>query len=131
MGKSDASGFSSRTLFVNNVPPYCAEQALKNVFGTFGKVEHVIICSKPTANPFIYLETNEHKSYFDQELREESNSFRVAYVVFANEQSLDKSLNKPTDKEKILNKDQNISTGMKSNLSSSMKSFIIFFLRMD
>lgn len=101
---------------MNNVPPYCAEQGLKNVFGTFGKVEHVIICSKPSANPFIHLETNEHKSYFDQEHREESNCFKVAYVVFASEQSLEKSLKKPTDKENILNKDKNVSTGMKSNV---------------
>lgn len=124
LGKKDLSDLSSRTLFVSNIPPYCTEQGLKNVFGSFGKVERVLIHSKPTPNPFEAFENIDKKSYFDFEDKEEANSFKVAYVVFTQEQSLEKSIKKPTDKEKILNKEQNISTGMKS---SKKNFFIVFF----
>ncbi|RNA33210.1 ribosomal RNA-processing 7 -like protein [Brachionus plicatilis] len=124
LGKSDSNDLSSRTLFVSNIPPYYTEQGLKNVFGAFGKVERAQICSKPTPNPFESLENNNKKSYFDQEDKEEINCFKVAYVVFTQKQSLEKSLKKPIDNERILNKEDNISTGMKKWIEEYRKNFV-------
>lgn len=119
--KSGHDEFNSRTLFVNNIPPYFSEQGLKNVFTAFGKVEHVFIYSKPTSNPFEKLNQNESKSYFDETEKEEYG-YKVAYVVFTTEQSLDKCVKKPLDKERVLNVELN--TGMKKWIDEYKKNFV-------
>ena len=120
LGKSenDSNNFGSKTLFVSNIPPYYTEQGIKNVFSAFGKVEHVFIHSKPTSTPFDKLmQSKEKKNYFEEDENSEENGFKVAYVVFTSEQSSEKSIKKPLDKERFLLNDlETLNTGMKSKI---------------
>ncbi|CAF0778824.1 unnamed protein product [Brachionus calyciflorus] len=127
IGKSETNEFNSRTLFVNNIPPYYTEQGIKNVFSVFGRVDNVFIHSKPTSNPFIKQNEIHKKSYFehDDENNDDEHGFKIAYVVFSQEQSVDKSLKKPIDNERILtNTDTIISTGMKKWVEEYKRNFV-------
>lgn len=133
-----SNDLSSRTLFVYNVPPYAAnETALKTVFSCFGRVEHVLLYAKPKRNPFADLissQSTQESSYFknvsfDEEENEfsmvetETNAddakfcFKVAYLVFAESEAVDRAQNKPFgDKPRFLQDSSSsyIKVGLKS-----------------
>ncbi|XP_050960762.1 ribosomal RNA-processing protein 7 homolog A [Labeo rohita] len=65
-----------RTLFVLNVPPYCSESVMTDVFGRFGPVQSVELNEKPGA---CESSDSDASKYFTAKRRQ---CFRAAYVVF-------------------------------------------------
>ena len=63
------------------------------------------------------MQSKEKKNYFEEDENSEENGFKVAYVVFTSEQSSEKSIKKPLDKERFLLNDlETLNTGMKSKI---------------
>lgn len=107
---------ASRTLFVYNVPPYADIAGLRNVFSCYGSVQHVLLYTKPTRNPFAALSSDEKKrtSFFRnifidnedefsieaEKTADDDFCFKVAYVVFAQVESIERAVNKPV-KDKV------------------------------
>ncbi|XP_043091699.1 ribosomal RNA-processing protein 7 homolog A [Puntigrus tetrazona] len=65
-----------RTLFVLNVPPYCTESVISDIFSRFGPVQSVELNEKPGAS-----EVN-HSSLSRFFIPRQRQCFRVAYIVF-------------------------------------------------
>lgn len=125
---------NKRTLFVYNCAPYLNESALKSVFSSYGKVEHVILCDKPTAKPFNRLtrqlaeskhfndpnSDDEFDDILDDQTKNESEkySFKVAYIVFAEAESIDRAMKKSlSDKVRVIDaqeKNPTVKIGFKS-----------------
>ncbi len=134
--ESDAP--NKRTLFVSNVPPYFTEQSIKTLFGSFGKVEKVHFCVQPTSSPFLPTTANGKESheeeesggYFDSD-RNQIGSFKLAYVLFVQPESIEKSMKKSVaDKERELttnsSRDNLVCTGMKSMIEVFIYCLSIF-----
>lgn len=101
-----------RTLFVINIPIYCNEESIKNVFSCFGVVDRVYLHSKPTSN--INEELKIKPSYFKPKIND-INSFKVAYVVFNNTNSMLKSLQQTINEPQILSTNEKpLHTGLRS-----------------
>lgn len=115
---------ASRTLFVYNVPPYADKSAMRNVFSCYGSVQHVLLFTKPTRNPFATLtstttktEDEETSPFFKHIIVEDDDEFsieaerplddgqicfKVAYVIFAEAEAIDRAVNKPVqDKVRV------------------------------
>ncbi|XP_052895503.1 ribosomal RNA-processing protein 7 homolog A [Anopheles moucheti] len=75
---------TGRTLYVLNVPPYATEEALKHAFSSAGEIERVLLQEKPSNKESAPIEIID-KNVF---------CFKVAYVVFAKPDSLNKLLRK-------------------------------------
>jgi RNA recognition motif-containing protein len=113
-------------LFVSGIPPYCNETGLRNVFGNFGKIEKIKFFTKPTSTPFsegnlinsANLNVNgkeREKSYFENKNENELECFKVAYILFAQEQSADKAMKYSKEDTKILStKEHPIHVGFQS-----------------
>ncbi|KAL0992983.1 hypothetical protein UPYG_G00101800 [Umbra pygmaea] len=73
------------TLFVLNIPPYCSEGTLKEIFSQFGPVKSVELREKPGS-----FEPSESKlsKYFTPAQKQ---GFRVGYIVFTNSHSITKA----------------------------------------
>ncbi|KAK7113559.1 ribosomal RNA-processing protein 7 homolog A-like [Littorina saxatilis] len=74
-----------RTVFVGNVPPWATEESFKHAFGCCGRVENVYFHAKPCKG----------KPAEDNSKRRElfpKMDHRVAYLVFKNQQSVNKAL---------------------------------------
>ncbi|XP_051741891.1 ribosomal RNA-processing protein 7 homolog A [Ctenopharyngodon idella] len=68
-----------RTLFVLNVPPYCTQRVLTDVFSRFGSIQSVELSDKPGASE---SSDSDLSKYFRATRRQ---CFRVAYIVFSSE----------------------------------------------
>ncbi|XP_067226100.1 ribosomal RNA-processing protein 7 homolog A [Chanodichthys erythropterus] len=68
-----------RTLFVLNVPPYCTQSVLTDVFSRFGPIQSVELSDKPGVSESSDSDVSE---YFRAARRQ---CFRVAYIVFSSE----------------------------------------------
>lgn len=147
----DNDELASRTLFVYNVPPYADKSGLRNVFSCYGSVQHVLLYTKPTRNPFSAVAASESdkqpssSSFFRNILFENRDDefsievdktaddefcFKVAYVVFAESESIDRAVNKPIQESKVrVLKDPNnkASSSAKVGMQSKIK-FKIFSL---
>ncbi|XP_067309882.1 ribosomal RNA-processing protein 7 homolog A [Pseudorasbora parva] len=66
---------SDRTLFVLNVPPYCTQSVLTDIFSRFGQIQSVELCDKPGPKS----SDSDTSGYFSPTRRQ---CFRVAYIVF-------------------------------------------------
>ncbi|XP_063221180.1 ribosomal RNA-processing protein 7 homolog A [Bacillus rossius redtenbacheri] len=78
---------AGRTLFIVNVPPYCTQDSLKNVFSKCGEVNAVYFHQKPTAG----LPPQEESAFFPK--HPPVKGFKVAYVVFKKPSELQNALN--------------------------------------
>ncbi|XP_060760164.1 ribosomal RNA-processing protein 7 homolog A [Neoarius graeffei] len=108
-----------RTLLVLNIPPYCSQIAVKNLFSQFGPVQHVELCEKPGAaedkqpdlSPYF---TPAHKQ-----------CFKVAYVVFKRSSGVAAAKAHPYDSPLIVSTEKNpVHTGLKKWISEYKQSFI-------
>lgn len=80
-----------RTLFAINIPPYCSEGILKDVFGQFGPVQSVELREKPGS-----LEHSGPKlsKYFTPTQKQ---GFKVGYIVFQDASSISAAKSHPLD----------------------------------
>ncbi|XP_057311769.1 ribosomal RNA-processing protein 7 homolog A-like isoform X2 [Hydractinia symbiolongicarpus] len=78
---------SNRTLFVVNVPSYCDEDGLRNIFSDCGFITAVHILDQP-GEINVFLNRTNVLRYIVKKV----NTFKVAYVVFKHENSIDTAL---------------------------------------
>ncbi|KAM6904838.1 ribosomal RNA-processing protein 7 homolog A [Xenentodon cancila] len=71
-----------RTLFVLNIPPYCSEEVVKDLFRPFGSVESVELRDHPGS----FQESGPKLSKVFRPA--EKQGFKVGYIVFQNSSSL-------------------------------------------
>ncbi|XP_071107516.1 ribosomal RNA-processing protein 7 homolog A-like [Haliotis cracherodii] len=76
--ENDSSHPRNRTLFVLNVPPYCNEDCVKQLFTPCGKIVQVYLHDKPTSA----APPSGGSRYFPVGLT--TPGFKVAYIVFKN-----------------------------------------------
>ncbi|KAJ8895677.1 hypothetical protein PR048_001013 [Dryococelus australis] len=85
-----------RTLFIVNVPPYCTQDSLKQVFSGCGDVPAVYLHQKPTGG----LPPQEDSVFFPKHCP--VKGFKVAYVVFKKSSELQKALKLNSSKPLML-----------------------------
>ncbi|CAH2312170.1 ribosomal RNA-processing 7 homolog A [Pelobates cultripes] len=68
----------NRTLFVINVPPYCTEKCLSQIFSSCGTVNSVELQENPGPSEKKHTQSR----YFDRKI---PKGFKVAYVVYKNQ----------------------------------------------
>lgn len=78
---------SNRTLFVVNVPSYCDEDGLRNIYSDCGFITAVHILDQP-GEINVFLNQTKVLHYIAKKI----NTFKVAYVVFKHENSIDTAL---------------------------------------
>lgn len=71
-----------RTLFVLNIPPYCSEGVVKELFSQFGSVESVDLRDHPGSSQ----ESGPRLSRFFKPAQKQG--FKVGYIVFQNSSSI-------------------------------------------
>ncbi|XP_022305800.2 ribosomal RNA-processing protein 7 homolog A-like [Crassostrea virginica] len=97
-----------RTLFVGNIPPYCTEKSIQQVFKTFGDVMKVYLYDKPHSED----PPPNSSRYFPD--RPKVKGFKVAYIIFKKAAALNKVKSHPYDKVLSLSFDEApILTGIK------------------
>ncbi|XP_030649671.1 ribosomal RNA-processing protein 7 homolog A [Chanos chanos] len=109
----------NRTLFVLNIPPYCSQNVLKELFSRFGPVQSVELCEKPGAS-----ESTEPKlsKYFTPA---EKEGFKVGYVVFKNASSVTAAASHPHDEPLIVcTEERPVRTGVQKWIHQYTHSFI-------
>lgn len=102
----------NRTVFVQGLPPYCTKDLLKSLFNKFGKTQGVYVHSKPTVKNIAPEET---RSKFFKPFT--NASYKIAYVAFQNESSVNQILNLPVNPSLILtsNEDkQELNVGLRA-----------------
>ena len=82
------SGSNSSTLFAVNVPCYCDETGVRNIFNDCGPIESIKIRDRP--GPF--EDTEETSSVILNYIKKKSYKFKVAYITFENPDSIDIAL---------------------------------------
>lgn len=108
-----------RTLFVVNVPPYCTEDSLKNVFLKYGKVENIYFHKKPSSD------SSEKPKYANFFIRNHVEGFKFAYVVFANESAVRGAMNASPSTELVLSTSEHqVLTGMQKWRQQYNKQFV-------
>ncbi|KAJ8377363.1 hypothetical protein AAFF_G00260920 [Aldrovandia affinis] len=96
-----------RTLFAINIPPYCSEQVVRELFSQFGEIQSVELREKPGAT-----EPTESKlsKYFTATQKE---GFKVAYIVFKNSSGVTAAKCHPSDTPLVVSTEQRpVRTGL-------------------
>ncbi|XP_068193594.1 ribosomal RNA-processing protein 7 homolog A [Antennarius striatus] len=108
-----------RTLFVLNVPPYCSEAVVKEIFSKFGCVESVELREHPGSTQ----ESGPKLSKFFQPLSKQC--FKVGYIVFKNTSSLSAAKSHPLNEPLVVCTTQHtVKTGVEKWMQEYTKSFI-------
>ncbi|XP_065134555.1 ribosomal RNA-processing protein 7 homolog A [Paramisgurnus dabryanus] len=96
-----------KTLFILNIPPYCSQGVVTDLFQQFGPIESVELCEKPGASE----PTQSHLTqYFRQPQKQ---CFRVGYVVFKNASSVTAVKSHPASSALIVStKERPVRTGI-------------------
>ncbi|KAF4080920.1 hypothetical protein AMELA_G00176460 [Ameiurus melas] len=108
-----------RTLFILNVPPYCSQSVVKDLFSQFGPVQDVELREKPVVAEDKQLELS---PYFTPA---QKKCFKVAYVVFKHSSSVAAAKAHPYDSPLIVStKEKPVDTGFKKWIHEYTQSFI-------
>ncbi|XP_036392095.1 ribosomal RNA-processing protein 7 homolog A [Megalops cyprinoides] len=96
-----------RTLFALNIPPYCSEDVVRELFSQFGPIQSVELREKPgTTDP----KESKLSKYFTPAQKE---GFRVGYIVFKNSSSVAAAKSHPTDTPLVVSTDERpVRTGL-------------------
>lgn len=108
-----------RTLFVINIPPYCSEDVVKDLFNQFGAVQSVELRERPGAS-----DPSESKlsRYFTPKQKE---GFKVGYVVFRNGSSVTAAKSHPFDVPLVVCTEQRpVRTGLQKWIQEYRSSII-------
>ncbi|KAM4531150.1 ribosomal RNA-processing protein 7 homolog A [Odontesthes bonariensis] len=108
-----------RTLFVLNIPPYCSEGVVKDLFSQFGSVESVELRHHPGSSQ----ESGPRLSRFFRPA--EKQGFKVGYIVFQNSSSLPAVKSHPHDVPLVVCSEQRpVATGVQKWIQQYTESFI-------
>uniref|UniRef100_G3NW42 Ribosomal RNA processing 7 homolog A n=2 Tax=Gasterosteus aculeatus aculeatus TaxID=481459 RepID=G3NW42_GASAC len=107
-----------RTLFLLNVPPYCSEVVIKELFSQFGSVQWVDLRDHPGSSP----ESGPKLSRFFKPA--EKQGFKVGYVVFQNAASVSAAKSHPHDTPLLVCTEQRtVKTGVQKWIEQYTQSF--------
>ncbi|KAM9434258.1 ribosomal RNA-processing protein 7 homolog A [Clarias gariepinus] len=110
---------TDRTLFVLNVPPYCSQSVVKDLFSQFGPVHHVELTEKPGAAQEQQLNLSRYFTPLQKQ------SFKVAYVVFKHSSGVAAAKAHPYDSPLIVSTEEKpVKTGLKKWICEYKQSFI-------
>ncbi|XP_034750017.1 ribosomal RNA-processing protein 7 homolog A [Etheostoma cragini] len=108
-----------RTLFVLNIPPYCSEGVVKELFSQFGCVQSVELRDQPGSSQ----DSGPKLSRFFKPVAKQG--FRVGYVVFENSSSLRAAKSHPHDVSLVVCTEQRpVKTGVQKWIQQYTESFI-------
>ncbi|XP_023148862.2 ribosomal RNA-processing protein 7 homolog A [Amphiprion ocellaris] len=108
-----------RTLFVLNIPPYCSEEVVKELFSQFGNVESVELRDHPGSTQ----ESGPKLSKFFRPSGKQG--FNVGYVVFKKSSSLTAVKSHPHDVPLVVCTEQRpVRTGVQKWIQQYTESFI-------
>ncbi|XP_023685704.2 ribosomal RNA-processing protein 7 homolog A [Paramormyrops kingsleyae] len=97
-----------RTLFVINIPPYCTEEVVHNLFTLFGEIQSVELMERPGATDHSELQLSK---YFRPAKKE---GFSVAYIVFKKASSVKAAKSHPHNIPLVVSTEQQpIKVGLK------------------
>lgn len=118
---------SRRSLVVHGIPPYYDATAVSNVFGIYGKIEHVEFSDRHLVNPYrFYIEAtkSQSSSHFSAP-NDIGFKYKIAYILFAQPQSIERAINKPVEKERLASTKENpIRTGFKTWIDEYRRRFV-------
>ena len=128
-----------KTILCSNIPPWCPNNKIKNIFKKFGKIENVEVKTNIylilliniiyLINKYLfnYIQIQLRPGKFEEnKLPEEElvDRFRVAYIVYSNCDSLEKiKLFSQNEKPLIVLQNQEILTGINSFCEEYNNSF--------
>ncbi|KAG7326054.1 hypothetical protein KOW79_010979 [Hemibagrus wyckioides] len=108
-----------RTLFILNIPPYCSQSVVKDLFSQFGPVQHVELSEKPGA---VEDKQPELSPYFTPA---QKRCFKVAYVVFKHSSGVAAAKAHPYDSPLIVSTTEKpVQTGLKKWIHEYTQLFI-------
>ncbi|XP_026181276.1 ribosomal RNA-processing protein 7 homolog A isoform X2 [Mastacembelus armatus] len=108
-----------RTLFVLNVPPYCPEAVVKDLFSQFGSVQSVELRDHPGSSK----ESGPRLSKFFRQA--EKQGFKVGYVVFQDSSSVTAAKSHPHNVPLVVCTEQRpVRTGVQKWIQQYTDSFI-------
>ncbi|XP_073703867.1 ribosomal RNA-processing protein 7 homolog A-like [Garra rufa] len=107
-----------RTLFVLNVPPYCSQSVITDVFSRFGSIQSVELNEKPGPSE----SSDTESEYFTAKRRQ---CFRVAYIVFEDPSSVNAAKRHPLNAPLIVSTaDRPVKTGIRKWIQQYSDSLI-------
>ncbi|KAM9746355.1 ribosomal RNA-processing protein 7 homolog A [Menidia menidia] len=108
-----------RTLFVLNIPPYCSEGVVKDLFSQFGSVDSVELRDHPGS----FQDDGPRVSKLFRPA--EKKGFKVGYVVFQNSSSLPAVKSHPHEAPLVVCTEQRpVATGVQKWIQQYTESFI-------
>ncbi|XP_073350660.1 ribosomal RNA-processing protein 7 homolog A [Pagrus major] len=108
-----------RTLFVLNIPPYCSEGVVKELFSQFGSVQLVELRDHPGS----FQESGPKLSSFFKPA--EKQGFKVGYIVFQNSSSIKVAKSHPHNVPLVVSTEQRpVRTGVQKWIQTYTESFI-------
>ncbi|XP_023287371.1 ribosomal RNA-processing protein 7 homolog A [Seriola lalandi dorsalis] len=108
-----------RTLFVLNIPPYCSQAVVRDLFSQFGSVQSVELGDHPGS----FQESGPKLSKFFKPA--ERKGFKVGYVVFYNSSSLSAAKSHPHNVPLVVCTEQRaVKTGVQKWIQQYTDSFI-------
>ncbi|XP_028310366.1 ribosomal RNA-processing protein 7 homolog A [Gouania willdenowi] len=108
-----------RTLFVLNVPPYCPENVVKELFSQFGSVQSVELKDHPSSSP----DSGPRLSKIFRPA--EKQGFKVGYIVFQNASSVSAVKSHAFDVPLVVQtKERPVKTGVQKWIQQYTESFI-------
>lgn len=117
--ESNANRPLDRTLFVLNVPPYCTESVMTDIFSHFGPVQSVELSEKPGAPA---ASDSDVSIYFTSRRRQ---CFRVAYIVFKQASGVNAAKRHPANTPLIVSStDRPVRTGIRKWIQQYSDSLI-------
>ncbi|KAM4717375.1 ribosomal RNA-processing protein 7 homolog A [Anableps anableps] len=108
-----------RTLFVLNIPPYCSESVLKDLFSQFGSVASIELRDLPGSSQ----ESGPKLSKIFRPANKQG--FKVGYIVFESSSSVAAAKSHPHDDPLVVSTEQKpVKTGVQKWIQQYTKSFI-------
>ncbi|XP_062846988.1 ribosomal RNA-processing protein 7 homolog A [Trichomycterus rosablanca] len=110
---------TDRTLFILNVPPYCSQSILKDLFSQFGPVQTVELSEKPGAPEEKHPDLSPHFKPPNKQC------FKVAYVVFKHPSGVAAAKAHPYDSPLVVSsREKPLHTGVRKWIHEYRRSFV-------
>ncbi|XP_076607863.1 ribosomal RNA-processing protein 7 homolog A [Chaetodon auriga] len=108
-----------RTLFVLNIPPYCSEGVVKELFSQFGSIQSVELRDQPGSS-------HEHGPKLSKFFKPvQKQGFKVGYIVFQNSSSITAAKTHPHNVPLVVcTEERPVRTGVQKWIQTYTESFI-------